>query len=60
MADMVYEALNEPAQTVTETCIANKIIEGVSLKGLDDSVAVSLGGVGGVGADGKLYTTTKP
>jgi len=54
MADMVYEALNEPAQTVTETCIANNI-EGIDLTALDDSVAVSAGGVGGVGADGDLY-----
>lgn len=54
MADMVYEALNEPAQTVTETCIANNI-EGIDLKALDESVAVSAGGVGGVGADGDLY-----
>lgn len=51
MADMVYEALHEPAQTVTETCIANNI-EGIDLTALDDSVAVSAGGVGGVGADG--------
>lgn len=54
MADMVYEALHEPAQTVTETCIANNI-EGIDLMALDDSVAVSAGGVGGVGADGDLY-----
>ncbi len=54
MADMVYEALHEPAQTVTETCIANNI-EGIDLTALDDSVAVSAGGVGGVGADGDLY-----
>jgi len=54
MADMVFEALNEPCQTVTETCIANNI-EGIDLEALDDSVAVSLGGVGGVGADGDLY-----
>lgn len=58
MADMVFEALNEPAQTVTETCIANNI-EGIDLRSLDDSVAVSAGGVGGVGADGDLYKITK-
>jgi len=57
MADMVYEALNEPAQTVTETCIANNI-EGIDLGGVDDSVAVSAGGVGGVGADQSLYVTS--
>jgi len=39
MADMVYEALMEPAQTVTETCIANNI-EGLDLETLDDSGAV--------------------
>jgi len=54
MADMVYEALNEPAQTVTEICIANNI-EGIDLSGMDVSQAVSAGGVGGVGADGDLY-----
>ena len=53
MADMVYDALVEPAQTVTETCIANNI-EGVDLEPLD-SVAVSTTGVGGIGADGELY-----
>lgn len=56
MADMVYEALNEPAQTVTEICIANNI-EGIDLEALDESVAVSAGGVGGVGADADLYKT---
>lgn len=54
MADMVYEALMEPTQTVTEACIANNI-EGLDLQSLDDSMAVSAGGVGGVGADGDLY-----
>merc|ERR1711865_874264 len=39
MADMVYEALMEPAQTVTETCVANNL-EGLNLEKLDDSVAV--------------------
>jgi ferrochelatase len=52
MADMVYEALLEPTQTVTEACVANNI-EGVNLEPLDDSVAVT--GVLGVGADGDLY-----
>mmetsp|Transcript_11530 Transcript_11530/g.27078 ORF Transcript_11530/g.27078 Transcript_11530/m.27078 type:complete len:497 (+) Transcript_11530:212-1702(+) len=54
MADMVYEALNEPVQTVTEICIANNI-EGIDLEALDESVAVSAGGVGGVGADADLF-----
>merc|ERR1712194_943863 len=39
MADMVVDALHEPAQTVTETCIANNI-EGLDLETLDDSGAV--------------------
>lgn len=54
VADMVYEALTEPTQTVTEACIANNI-EGLDLQSMDDSMAVSFGGVGGVGADGDLY-----
>jgi ferrochelatase len=53
MADMVYDALNEPVQTVTEACVANNI-EGVDLEPLD-SLGVSTTGVGGVGADGDLY-----
>lgn len=48
MADMVYDALVEPAQTVTEACVANNI-EGVDLEPLS-SVSVSMTGVGGVGA----------
>ena len=52
MADMVYEALMEPSQSVTEACVANNI-EGVDLERFDDSVAVT--GVLGVGADGDLY-----
>jgi protoporphyrin/coproporphyrin ferrochelatase len=52
MADMIYEALMEPSQTVTEACVANNI-EGVNLERFDDSVVVT--GVLGVGADGDLY-----
>mmetsp|Transcript_35296 Transcript_35296/g.85437 ORF Transcript_35296/g.85437 Transcript_35296/m.85437 type:complete len:580 (-) Transcript_35296:95-1834(-) len=59
MADMVYEALMEPSQTVTEACVANNI-EGVDLEPFDDSIAVSIGGVGGVGADGDLYKIDTP
>jgi ferrochelatase len=54
MADMVYEALVEPAQSVTEVCVANNI-EGVDLERLDSIAGISLTGVGGVGADGDLY-----
>jgi ferrochelatase len=54
MADMVYEALVEPSQSVTEACVANNI-EGVDLEPLDSVAGISLTGVGGVGADGDLY-----
>lgn len=47
MADMIYEALVEPAQTVTEVCIANNV-EGVDLVPFD-TTDVSMTGVGGVG-----------
>ena len=58
MADMVHEALLEPAQTVTETCVANNI-EGVDLEPLDSIAGISLTGVGGVGADGDLFEVDK-
>lgn len=54
MADMVYEALVEPSQSVTEACVANNI-EGVDLEPLDSVAGISLTGVGGIGADGDLY-----
>ena len=54
MADMVYEALVEPSQSVTEVCVANNI-EGVDLEPLDSIAGITLTGVGGVGADGDLY-----
>ena len=54
MADMVYQAMIEPAQSVTEACVANNI-EGVDLEPLDSIAGISLTGVGGVGADGDLY-----
>lgn len=53
MADMVYDALIEPVQTVTEACVANNI-EGVDLEPID-SAEISVTGVGGVGADAELY-----
>lgn len=49
MADMIYDALVEPAQTVTEACIANNV-EGVDLVPLD-TLDVSTTGVAGVGKD---------
>eukprot|EP00980_Cylindrotheca_fusiformis_P004676 scaffold992_cov116-Cylindrotheca_fusiformis.AAC.11 len=49
MADMIYDALVEPAQTVTEACIANNV-EGVDLMPLD-TLDVSTTGVAGVGKE---------
>mmetsp|Transcript_107507 Transcript_107507/g.160817 ORF Transcript_107507/g.160817 Transcript_107507/m.160817 type:complete len:88 (+) Transcript_107507:2-265(+) len=57
MADMVHDALIEPAQTVTEACIANSV-EGVDLQPLDGR-DISLAGVGGVGADASLQNTER-
>lgn len=54
MADMIHEALMEPAQTVTEACVANNI-EGVDLEPLDGAAGITVTGVGGVGADGDLF-----
>ena len=49
MADMVIDALQEPAQTVTEACVANNVGD-VELQPLDERVGISTVGVGGVGA----------
>mmetsp|Transcript_23946 Transcript_23946/g.67573 ORF Transcript_23946/g.67573 Transcript_23946/m.67573 type:complete len:495 (-) Transcript_23946:113-1597(-) len=57
MADIVYEALQEPVQTVTEACVANNI-GNVDLEPLD-TVEVSTTGVGGVGADGALFQVSE-
>ena len=57
MADMVFDALNEPSQTVTEACVANNV-GSIDLEPLD-SVGVSTTGVGGVGADGELYQVSE-
>ena len=46
MGDIVYEALSEPAQTVTEACVANNVSE----VQLDDDIRMA--GVMGVGAEG--------
>jgi ferrochelatase len=57
MADMVWEALNQPSQSVTEACVANN----VGTIDLDEKGDISLAGVGGVGGDGDLFevsTTT--
>jgi protoporphyrin/coproporphyrin ferrochelatase len=49
MADMVIDALQEPAQTVTEACVANNVGD-VELQPLDERVGITSVGVGGVGA----------
>eukprot|EP00568_Trieres_chinensis_P000613 CAMPEP_0183292450 /NCGR_PEP_ID=MMETSP0160_2-20130417/1492_1 /TAXON_ID=2839 ORGANISM="Odontella Sinensis, Strain Grunow 1884" /NCGR_SAMPLE_ID=MMETSP0160_2 /ASSEMBLY_ACC=CAM_ASM_000250 /LENGTH=509 /DNA_ID=CAMNT_0025453397 /DNA_START=86 /DNA_END=1615 /DNA_ORIENTATION=- len=54
MADMVMEALSEPCQTVTEACVANNV-GNVELKDIDEQMGVSVTGIGGVGAENKLY-----
>jgi len=59
MADMVYEALNSPCQSVTEACVANNV--GITIDGgiaVDDMSDISFIGVGGVGSDADLYQTT--
>ena len=61
MADMVFEALNEPAQTVTEACVANNVDNVDLATPLDDeTVGVGATGVGGVGADAPLFATSSP
>lgn len=47
MADMVYEALQEPAQTVTEACVANCVSDIID-NAADD---IRMAGVQGVGAE---------
>jgi len=54
MADMVWEALNQPSQSVTEACVANN----VGTVDVDEKRDISLAGVGGVGGDGELYEVT--
>jgi ferrochelatase len=54
MADMVNDALLEPALSVTEACIAYNV-GSVDLEPLDASASISTTGVGGVGADGELF-----
>lgn len=51
MADMVYEALYQPAQSVTEACVANNV--GLVNIDVDD---ISSAGVGGVGANDELQS----
>jgi len=49
MADMVIDALQEPAQSVTEVCVANNVGD-VRLQPLDERVSIDYAGVQGVGA----------
>ena len=51
MADMVWEALNQPSQSVTEACVANN----VGTVNVDEKRDISLAGVGGVGGDDELF-----
>jgi ferrochelatase len=55
MADMVWEALNQPCQSVTEACVANNV---GTVDDLDEKRDISLAGVGGVGGDGDLFEVT--
>jgi len=50
MADMVVDALSEPAQSVTEACVANNV--GDVEQAFDEGISTV--GVGGVGAEGDL------
>ena len=47
MADLVIEALSEPAQTVTEACVANMVSDLVDA----ESDSINIAGVQGVGGD---------
>lgn len=53
MADMVVEALSEPAQTVTEACVANNCGD-VLLNSINDGLNIHSAGIGGVGAEAAL------
>ncbi|CAB9520694.1 Ferrochelatase-2, chloroplastic [Seminavis robusta] len=59
MADMVMDALEEPAQTVTEACVANNVGD-VELQPLDERVGISTVGVGGVGAGDEEVLLKEP
>eukprot|EP00522_Entomoneis_paludosa_P012934 CAMPEP_0172446146 /NCGR_PEP_ID=MMETSP1065-20121228/5810_1 /TAXON_ID=265537 /ORGANISM="Amphiprora paludosa, Strain CCMP125" /LENGTH=485 /DNA_ID=CAMNT_0013197193 /DNA_START=78 /DNA_END=1535 /DNA_ORIENTATION=+ len=50
MAELVMEALAEPAQTVTEACVANRVRD-VELQPLDERLGINTAGVQGVGGD---------
>ena len=50
MADLVYEALQEPTLTVTEACVANRVRD-VELQPLDERLGINTAGVQGVGGE---------
>jgi len=56
MADMVMEALAEPAQSVTEACVANNCGDSGGALIDEQMLGISATGVGGVGAEGNLLT----
>jgi ferrochelatase len=53
MADMVADALNEPAQSITEACVANNV-GNLELESVSNQMEISSAGVGGVGYDDAL------
>mmetsp|Transcript_21857 Transcript_21857/g.28275 ORF Transcript_21857/g.28275 Transcript_21857/m.28275 type:complete len:496 (+) Transcript_21857:119-1606(+) len=50
MGDLVMEALAEPAQTVTEVCVANRVRD-VELQPLDERLGINTVGIQGVGGE---------
>lgn len=58
MADMVVDALSEPAQSVTEACVANNCGD-VDLLPIDERVGINSAGVGGVGAEADLIASER-
>ena len=61
MADLVYQALQEPTLTVTEACVANRVRD-VELQPLDERFGINTAGIQGVGGEfpvvAALSTTT--
>lgn len=54
MADLVVQALSEPAQTVTEACVANRVAD------LAVETDIRTVGVQGVGGEGGIYQSGQP
>ncbi|KAL7572218.1 hypothetical protein ACA910_011749 [Epithemia clementina (nom. ined.)] len=57
MADLVYEALQEPIFTVTEACVANRVRD-VELQPLDERLGINTAGVQGVGGDFPIFSSS--